>query len=149
MKMNYSKQTYTTVIQQYEWRVQSLLNKIDELNARLEPEQNIRDVVSQYEKMTIVAKPEETYTEGNIDYKYNFTEDGPMYYAKEKGSPLNPTSSAPIAAYSQGNPPRLEEIENIFLRLLISPIFLFEISESLSSSRISEWEEYLIPSGRK
>lgn len=36
MKMNYSKQTYTTVIQQYEWRVQSLLKKIDELNARLE-----------------------------------------------------------------------------------------------------------------
>ena len=59
---------------------------LGELNARLEPEQNIRDVVSQYEKMTIVAKPEETYTEGNIDYKYNFTEDGPMYYAKEKGS---------------------------------------------------------------
>ena len=36
MNMNYSKQTYATVIQQYEWRVQSLLNKIDELNARLE-----------------------------------------------------------------------------------------------------------------
>tara|TARA_R110000772_G_scaffold127876_2_gene235411 strand:+ start:76 stop:228 length:153 start_codon:yes stop_codon:yes gene_type:complete len=36
MNMNYSKQTYATVIQQYEWRVESLLSKIDELNARLE-----------------------------------------------------------------------------------------------------------------
>tara|TARA_R110000744_G_scaffold65550_2_gene134404 strand:+ start:428 stop:580 length:153 start_codon:yes stop_codon:yes gene_type:complete len=36
MNMNYSKQTYATVIQQYEWRVQSLLNKIDELQARLD-----------------------------------------------------------------------------------------------------------------
>ena len=42
--------------------------------------------MAQYEKMTIVAKPEETYTEGSYDYKYNFTDDGPMYYGKEKGT---------------------------------------------------------------
>ena len=36
MNMNYSKQTYATVIQQYEWEVESLLNKINELQARIE-----------------------------------------------------------------------------------------------------------------
>ena len=59
---------------------------LSELNTRLEPEQSNRDAVAQYEQMTIVAKPEESYTEGSYDYKYNFTDDGPMYYAKEKGT---------------------------------------------------------------
>ena len=59
---------------------------LSELNTRLEPEQSNRDAVAQYEQMTIVAKPEETYTEGSYDYKYNFTDDGPMYYGKVKGT---------------------------------------------------------------
>ena len=59
---------------------------LGDLNARLKPEEENREAIKNYEKMTLVAEPEESYTEGAYDYKYNFTEDGATYYAKEKGA---------------------------------------------------------------
>ena len=56
------------------------------LNNKLQPEQPCKEQQEAWDKATSVAKPNETYNEGSWDYKYELTDDGPIYSAKKKDS---------------------------------------------------------------
>ena len=56
------------------------------LNNKLQPEQPSKEQQEAWDKATSVAKPNETYNEGSWDYKYELTDDGPIYSAKKKDS---------------------------------------------------------------
>ena len=73
---------------------------LDDINSRLKPEQDRR---TRYEEFITVAEPNETHTQGEYEFKYNFSTDDqgvttPSYLRRPKGSEsweaLKPGSNA-------------------------------------------------------